>query len=121
MNKKFWIFKAIKITAAVTVFILLFGFITMNLWNWLVPVLFHGPVITFIQALGLLLLSKILFGGFRGRGGRFGAGRERWQQRMQQKFANMTPEEKEKFKSKMQGRCGNKFNGFEEATTVTEE
>ncbi|HUM51307.1 MAG TPA: hypothetical protein PK431_05800 [Chitinophagales bacterium] len=121
MNKKFWIFKAIKITLAITVFVLLFGFITMNLWNWLIPALFHGPTITLLQAFGLLILSKILFGGFRGRGGRFGAGRARWQQRMQQKFANMTPEEKEMFKSKMQGRCGNRFSGFEDATAVSQE
>ena len=43
---------------------LAFGWITMTLWNWLVPVLFNGPVITFWQSIGLLLLSKILFQGF---------------------------------------------------------
>ncbi len=40
-----------------------FGGATMLLWNWLVPTLFNGPAITFIQALGLLVLSKILLSG----------------------------------------------------------
>ena len=35
--------------------------ITMLLWNWLIPTLFSGPVITYWQALGLIILSKILF------------------------------------------------------------
>ena len=38
-----------------------FGAITMLLWNWLVPALFSGPIISYWQALGLLVLSKILF------------------------------------------------------------
>ncbi len=37
--------------------------ITMSLWNWLIPMLFHGPVITFWQTTGLFLLSKILLTG----------------------------------------------------------
>jgi len=45
-------------------FIALLIFVTMHLWNWLVPELFHGPVITFCQTAGLLILSKILFSGF---------------------------------------------------------
>ena len=68
MNKKFWIFKAIKIAIMVTLFINVAGFGTMYLWNWLMPLLFKLPAITFLQAIGLLVLSKILFGGFRGRG-----------------------------------------------------
>lgn len=40
-----------------------FGGVTMLLWNWLVPALFNGPAITFIQALGILVLSKILLSG----------------------------------------------------------
>ncbi len=48
--------------------ITLFIFVTMHLWNWLVPALFHGPIITFWQSAGLLILSKILFSGFGHRG-----------------------------------------------------
>lgn len=43
-----------------------FGFVTMLLWNWLVPTLFSGPIITYWQALGLLVLSKLLFSGGHG-------------------------------------------------------
>ena len=39
-------------------------FTTMSLWNWLIPLLFHGPVITFWQTVGLIVLSKILLSGF---------------------------------------------------------
>lgn len=43
--------------------IILVLFITMALWNWLIPVLFHGPVISFWQTAGLVILSKIIFSG----------------------------------------------------------
>jgi hypothetical protein len=33
------------------------------LWNWLIPELFHGPVLTFWQTVGIFLLSKILLTG----------------------------------------------------------
>ena len=69
MNRRFKLFRALKIAVMITLFINIAGFGTMYLWNWLVPLLFHGPVVTFLQALGLLVLSKILFGGF-GRSGR---------------------------------------------------
>ena len=43
-----------------------FGFVIMWLWNWLVPELFSGPVLTYWQTIGLLVLSKILFSGIGG-------------------------------------------------------
>jgi hypothetical protein len=98
MNKG-WRF--LKWTAVCTAFVLLFGLITMTLWNWLVPVLFNGPTINFIQGLGLLLLSKILFGGFGG--GRCSGGHRGmyWKHRYADKLAAMSPEEREQFKTKM--------------------
>lgn len=42
----------------------LFVFITMHLWNLLIPELFHGPLVTFWQTAGLIVLSKIIFSGF---------------------------------------------------------
>jgi len=63
------------------VFVAIGGFIVMSLWNALVPPLFHGPALTFWQALGLLLLSRILFGNFgmsgRGSHWRRGSSEER--------------------------------------------
>lgn len=44
-------------------FIFLAVFITMSLWNWLVPSLFHGPELNYWQTAGLFLLSKILLTG----------------------------------------------------------
>ena len=41
---------------------LLLGFVVMLLWNWLMPEIFGLPEITFWQAWGLFLLSKILLG-----------------------------------------------------------
>jgi hypothetical protein len=51
--------------------------VVMSLWNWLVPSLFHGPAVQYWQAVGLLLLARILFGGWRG-----GAWHGHWRQRM---------------------------------------
>ena len=44
-------------------FVFLAIFVTMSLWNALIPSLFHGPVLTFWQTAGLFLLSKILLTG----------------------------------------------------------
>jgi len=77
-----------------------FGLVTMTLWNLLIPSLFNGPQINFWQALGLLLLSKILFWGFGGKKphGYYGAyGKHRFYE----KIASLTPEEREAFKQKM--------------------
>lgn len=76
----------------------LLTFLTQQLWNWLVPDLFRGPVITFWQALGLLLLSKILFGGL-GKGGH--SGPHSWKRRAHEKFSRMSPEEREALKQRM--------------------
>ena len=46
-------------------FIALVPFALMYLWNWLMPELFNLAIINYWQALGLLVLSKILFSGFR--------------------------------------------------------
>jgi hypothetical protein len=82
--------------------ILLFSFIVMSLWNAILPSVLHVSTITFSQALGVLVLSKILFGGFsggwRGRPGRM--------QYMRQRWAVMKPEEREKFKAEWRNRCG---------------
>ena len=80
----------------------LFGFIVMQLWNWLLPALFGWKTIGFWQAAALLLLTRILFGGFGGRGHMHG----RWRSRMRERWEQMTPEEREKFRAGLRGRCG---------------
>ena len=56
---------------------LLATYVVMRLWNWLVPSLFNGPRLRFVQALGLFFLARLLFGfgGGFGRGGHYGYGR----------------------------------------------
>jgi hypothetical protein len=75
----------------------IFGFFVMSLWNWLGPAVFGLHPITYGQALGLLVLSKILFGGFRGRPG----GGGHWRRRMHERWQQMTPEERAKFRQGM--------------------
>ena len=57
---------------AFVLFIILGGVVVQWLWNWLVPDLFGLRRLTIWEALGLLALSRILFGGF-GRGGSHGS------------------------------------------------
>ena len=77
--------------------------LVMALWNWLMPALFFGArEIGYLQAVGILVLSKILFGSFRGHGGHGRWHHERWQQ--------MTPEEREKFQTGMRNWCGRHKN-----------
>jgi hypothetical protein len=93
--------KIIKWTTVSVLFVFLFGYITMLLWNWLLPSIFNVPSINLWQALGLLLLSKILFSGFGGK--RWGGSQSRaeWKQRYYAKTAHMSPEEKERFKARV--------------------
>jgi len=80
----------------------LVSYIVMLLWNALIPVIFHLGVITFWQAAGLLILSKILFGF--GHGGRRGGP---WMRHRMERFKDMSPEERERLKEQMRSRCGN--------------
>lgn len=91
--------RVVKALVIAAIAIPVFGWVVMSLWNWLMPTVFSLPPIGFWQALGLFLLSRILFGGFGGDGGRrHGARhlRERWEL--------MTPEERERFRAGMEGR-----------------
>lgn len=97
-----WIGKAIGIGVLVVVLGALFVWFTQWLWNWLVPSLFNGPVLTYWQTLGLLVLSKILFSGLGGKNGHYknGRGKTYWKERWNQ----MSPEERERFKEKMKNK-----------------
>ena len=83
-------------------FIAIGGELVLHLWNWLLPPLFGWREITFWQALGLLALCRILFGGF----GLHGSGRSSVRQRMAERWEKMTPEERERFRQSWRGRCG---------------
>ncbi|MEK6335647.1 MAG: hypothetical protein AABM67_11910 [Acidobacteriota bacterium] len=78
------------------------GTIVMLLWNWLAPELFGLRLITFWQALGLLALCRILFGGFGLSGGSHRNSRRRMdgriRERMAERWDQMRPEERERFR-----------------------
>jgi hypothetical protein len=74
----------------------------MLLWNWLAPALFGLRQVTFWQALGLLALCRILFGGF----GLGGGSSHRSRRRMRERWEQMTPEERERFRQGLHGRWG---------------
>jgi hypothetical protein len=90
--------KILKIVLIVLLIAAVLSFIVMSLWNWLMPAIFGLRTITFWQALGLLLLSKILLGGFHRHGH---SGRRGWRRRMEARWAKMTPEERERFRAGM--------------------
>ena len=94
--------RGLKFLPFAALFVTVFGFIVMRLWNWLMPSLFGWHMITFWQGLGLLVLCKILFGGFRGRPG----GPMHWRHRTGERWQQMTPEERDKFRQAMRSRCG---------------
>ena len=105
--KKSRFIKVLMFIAIGAAAILLFGWIVMSLWNAILPEVLGVKAISFIQALGILLLSKILFGGFHGRKHEWKRKiNEKWNSRMEEKLAGMTPEEREKFKAEWKNRCG---------------
>ncbi len=114
--KRFRMFKAVKICMIVALALLLFGFATEHLWNWLMPAIFGLKAITFLQALGLVVLSKILLGGFHKHGG----GPRGWKRGMEERWARMSPEERERFRAGMKGRrgCWPGSQGFGEAASA---
>jgi hypothetical protein len=97
--KKRWLF--LLVPPAIVLFVFLFGEVVMHLWNWLLPGLFGWPMITFWQGLGLLVLCRILFGGFGGRSHHRG-----FRRGMADRWERMTPEEREKFRQGFRHRCG---------------
>jgi hypothetical protein len=89
-------------TLGILLFIFLGGELVLHLWNWLLPSLFGWREVTFWQALGILTLCRILFGGF----GSHGSGRSKFRRRMDERFGHMTPEERERFRQRMRERFG---------------
>ncbi len=94
MRKK-WIFLGPLAILATLVFVAIGGEVVRQLWNWLLPPIFGWHQITFWQALGVLVLCRILFGGFGCHGLSRSNGRGR-----------LTSEERERFRQRMRERCG---------------
>jgi hypothetical protein len=104
---RFRVGKIIGIVILGIIGIFVFGSIVMLLWNALIPEIFHLQQINFWQALGLLILAKILFSGFRGGPRAYGS---RWKREaLKEGWANMTPEQQEKFRQEWGRRCRKPF------------
>lgn len=101
---KFWnVRRGVGIAVMGVLAIGLLGFVVMSLWNWLLPTLFGMKAISYWQAMGLLILSRILLGGFH----RHHRPHFQNRQRMFERWEKMTPEEREKFRQGFRGHhCG---------------
>ncbi|MEX2117868.1 MAG: hypothetical protein WEB37_13380 [Bacteroidota bacterium] len=102
--KPWWLYKVGKFLLILIVASTGLGYVVMALWNALIPDLFGGPVVSFWQAVGLLVLSHILFRGWGHM--YYGKRSHGWRKRFEEKLASMTPEEREKFKQEWKERCG---------------
>jgi Ca2+/H+ antiporter, TMEM165/GDT1 family len=115
MKKSFWVKKIIGFLLLAPMAIALFTWIVMLLWNGVLVAVTGVGVVSFWQAMGILVLSKILFGGFRGgsRGGH-------WKQEMKSKWQNMSDEERIQFKQQWRDRCKTWGRGRSEQKTTSE-
>lgn len=104
MRRKKLIWIAPLAVVGMALFAWIGGEVVMHLWNWLLPALFGWRLITFWQAVGLLVLCRILFGRWGGHGPRMNM-RRRMAERMDERWERMTPEEREKFRQSWRGRC----------------
>ncbi|GAB3640606.1 hypothetical protein [Spirosoma arcticum] len=112
--KRFWIRRGLRFLVFALLFVGLAGLAVMTLWNALLPAILGVSAINFWQALGMLVLSRILFGGVgRGGWGRGGygpshrrTGRAEWKQKMTARWQNMTPEQREQMKQQWRDKCG---------------
>jgi hypothetical protein len=114
-----WLLRGMRFAVMAAALVAVFSLVVMLLWNALVPGLFNGRVVGFWQAAGLLVLSRILFGGFLRRGWH-GGWRHRWRERWERmtpeertrfregyaRWSQMTPEERTEFRNAFGGRCG---------------
>jgi len=95
--KNFGIRTALKASVFVAAAVAVMGGLVMTLWNGLLPVLAGWHTITFLQALALLVLCRVLFGGFPGRRGP-------WRHHWRERFEGMTPEERERLRDGLRRR-----------------
>src|SRR3954467_944497 len=99
-----WIIRAFKFAILILIVVAAGGQSVMQLWNWLMPELFKLPRVTFWQAFGLLMLARILFGGWGSLGGHGMHGRR------------MTPEQRERFRRGIRVDCAGRGSAAEKAS-----
>ena len=101
--KTFWAFRGLKIALALALAlaagVAAVGYVVMSLWNLLAPPLAGLHAIGFGQAIALLVLCRILFGGLRSHGG------WHWRHRLRERWQQMTPEERERLRTRVGPHC----------------
>ena len=97
--KRMWWLRGIKFAVFFAVVAAVGTYVVMSLWNALVPGLFGGPTLHFAQALGILVLSRILFGRW-GHGHRMG-----WRHGPGGRWQHLTDEERARFRERFGGHC----------------
>ena len=100
--KRHWGIGVFKFLLLVAIVLAGFGQAVLQLWNLLMPAIFGLPRLGYWQAVGLMALSWILFGGLRGFGMIRGGGHRRdWRRGLRQRWAAMSPAEREEFRKGM--------------------
>ena len=108
-KKRNWIVIIPVILICVVLVAFLIGWIVMKLWNGIVTPVLGLNMITYWQAVGMLILSRILFGGFSG-----GGSRRRSPSIQKEKWMNMSNEEKLKFQEEWKNRSRSGFTNQQE-------
>ena len=108
MNKKRIIMPLGILTA-----VAMFSVVVMLLWNWLMPTIFGLTAINCLQALGIFILSRILFGSFAMKRRRMHGGMKHGlfgKNHLREKWMKMTPEERKEYIKKIHAdRLGERF------------
>ena len=98
MRGRRWVWKAVAFAGFAIIALAILSWVVMLLWNALLPSLFGVRPLHYLQAAGLLVLSRVLLGGLRAHGPwRHRGWRERWE--------SLTPEERERLREKYARHC----------------
>ncbi len=89
-------FKVFFMIIAAIVFLLLFGYGFMLLWNWLMPEVFGLPILSYWKAVGILIMAKLLFGNFTGKG-----------------HKKYSKKPRKNFRERMRNSCNNNFSKWQ--------
>jgi len=100
--RRFWLLRGLRGFAFMVLAVAVFSGPVMWLWNWVLPAVSGWHRIDYTQAVALLVLCRILFGGWwRHRGG------GQWREHsMREHLAQLSPEERERFRQTLRRRCG---------------
>jgi hypothetical protein len=93
-----WVLKGLAFAGFAIIALAVLSWVVMLLWNALLPGLFGAPPLRYLQAAGLLVLSRVLVGGLRGHHGH-------WRHRWRERWESLTPQERERLREKYARHC----------------